>query len=129
MSEQHQQQQEAQDKSARDAGKILRRERQRAGFTLSGVAERIQIGSVFLSDCERGKRRLRPEWTLALCVLYGVTPEVRRELIRIGIRGTGWPVEELLEQPAAPQGPGATKTVTFVTSHGDGSVKTVVARG
>lgn len=85
-------------------GALLRAERTRAGLTLVRAAKILGIGHGFLSDVERGSRRLSPRWVVAACEAYGSSRDTTRELVLIGVMGDGWPVRDvILAEPSKPR--------------------------
>lgn len=64
-------------------GEELRRLREACGLTLADVVSRIGISESHLSRFENGKRVPSPEDVSALLVIYGVTGEVRQELLAL----------------------------------------------
>lgn len=57
-----------------DLGKMFQATRKAKGYTQEYVAEKLGLGSRYISDLERGKTNGSITTFIKLCNLYGVTP-------------------------------------------------------
>jgi transcriptional regulator with XRE-family HTH domain len=62
-------------------GDELRERRQLAGYTLAGFAAKCGLSLQFLSELERGTKRVSPPNYARICDALGVTD--RRELLKV----------------------------------------------
>ena len=62
----------------REAGRLMREEREMRGISLRKMAELLSISPPHLSDMENGNRRYSPEWVTKAMAAFEQNPSVHR---------------------------------------------------
>jgi transcriptional regulator with XRE-family HTH domain len=73
-------------------GEVLREERERRGWTLRRVAEKVPMALGYLSEIERGHKELSSEFLDSLAHTYGLRSS--QIVIEAGIRLATWEVPD-----------------------------------
>lgn len=76
---------------ARAVGHVLRLERQRQGWTLAEIGQRVELSVSVLCRVELGARPLDMNRLAGLCVALGVSPAVVVALAQREAFPLGWP--------------------------------------